>query len=428
MQTKVTYPSPTEAVLTILATEAELQTIKNSTLDHFQDRVKVPGFRAGKIPHAVLEKNIEPNALNAEVLEHALEELYPQAVRAEKLRPVDRPKIELSKFVPFSTLEFKATVPVIGKVTLPDYKKIKLTRPTVKLTPADVTEVLESLQKQLATYKDVDRAAKTGDRAYIDFKGVDTAGKPINGADGNDYPLDLGSNAFIPGFEDNVVGMKPTSEKTFTLTFPKDYGVAALANKKVTFTVTVTKIQESIRPKLDDEFATKVGPFKTVAELKADIKKQVTLERQQQADREYESDIVRAISQKASVDIPLPLVDEQIERMEQSERQNLVYRGQTWEEHLKEEGVSEAEHRDQKRPEAEERVKASLVLAEIADAEGLDVTNEELEARLGQYKAQYKDAQMQTELDKPEARQDIASRILTEKTVAKLVSYTTKSK
>lgn len=425
MQTKVTHISPTEAELSVVATEAELTSIKNVVLESFQDKVKVPGFRAGKIPGEVLEKHVDANALSSAFVEQALEQLYPQAVRAENLRPVDRPKIELTKYVPFTELEFKATVPVIGKIKLADYKKIKLARPTVKLTAEDVDAVLGSLRTQLATKKDVDRAAKADDTVYIDFKGVDTKGKPIKGADGSDYPLTLGSNTFIPGFEDNVIGMKPGEEKSFTLTFPKDYGVKALANKKVTFTVTVTKVQQADKPKLDNAFAAKVGPFKTLAELKADIKKQVALERQQQADREYESELVRKITDTSTVEIPTILIDEQVERIEQSERQNITYRGQTWQEHLDEEGVTEAEHREQKRPEAEARVKASIVLAEIADAEGLTVTPEELEVRLAQYRAQYQDAAMQAELDKPEAKQDIASRILTEKTVAKLAGYAT---
>lgn len=423
MQTKVSHPKSTQAVLTVIATEAELAAIKTEVLNHFQDSVKVAGFRAGKIPAHVLEKHVDQNALSSEFIEHALEQLYPQAARAEKLRPVDRPKIELTKYVPFTTLEFTATVAVIGTIKLADYKKIKLEKPVVKLTAKDVDEVLESLRSQLSDKKDVDRAAKTGDTVYIDFKGTDSKGKQVQGADGNDYPLQLGSNSFIPGFEDNLIGLKANQEKTFTLKFPKDYGVKALASKDVTFAATVTKVQEASMPKLDDAFAAKVGPFKSLADLKTDIKKQVGLERQQQADRDYESDLVRKISDKSTVDIPEPLVDEQVERIEQSEKQNVLYRGQTWQEHLDEEGVTEADHREQKRPEAENRVKASLVLAEIADTEGLDVTPEEVDARLVQYKAQYNDPKMLAELNNPDNRQDIASRILTEKTVAKLVSY-----
>lgn len=427
MQVKVSHPSKTEAVVTVVATEPELQNIKEHVLGHFQNQVKVPGFRDGKVPANILEKNVDQERLQSQFLEEAIEQLYSQALQAQKLRPVNRPEIAIKKFVPFTTLEFEATMPVVGEIKLADYKKVKKAKPKVTLTAKDVDEVIASLRTRAAEKKDVDRAAKDGDQVYIDFKGVNAKGEPVNGADGKDYPLILGSKAFIPGFEENLVGLTANEEKTFTLKFPKDYGVKALANKDVTFTVSVTKVQEVQEPKVDDEFAGKVGPFKTVAELKADIKKQLTIERQQQADRAYENELIQEISNKSSLSVPKVLVDEQIERMEQEERQNLTYRGQTWQEHLDEEGVTEDQHKEQKRPQAEERIKASLVMAEIAELEGLEVTADELDIRMQLLKGQYQDPEMQAELDKPEARRDIAGRILTEKTLEKVVSYATKN-
>jgi trigger factor len=373
----------------------------------------------------MIEKNVDQSVLQSEFLEEAINNMYVQAVNQENLRPVSNPQVNIIKFVPFTTLEFEAEVSVIGEVKLADYKKVKKTKPEVKVTAEDVKEVMKSLQTRAAEHKDVDRAAKSGDMAYIDFKGVDAKGEPVNGAEGQNYPLTLGSNTFIPGFEDNVIGMKPGEEKTFELTFPEDYGVKALAKKKVAFTVTLSKVQESIEPKVDDEFAAKVGPFKTVDELKADIKKQLEAERQNEADRQFENELIQEITAKSKLSVPKVMVDDQIDRVENEERQNLIYRGQTWEEHLKEEGVTAEEHREQKRPVAEERVKASIVLSEIADAEKLDVTTDELELRMQLLKGQYTDPAMQAELDKPETRRDIASRILTEKTVDKLVSYAT---
>ena len=426
MQVKVSHTSSTEAVVTVVAGESEIQNIKTHVLGHFQDRVKVPGFRPGKVPAEVLEKNVDPNSLQTEFLEEAIDQLYSQALRSQKLRPVDRPKVSIKKFVPFTTLEFEAVVSVIGKIKLADYKKIKKSKPKVALTVKDVDEVIASLRNRAAEKSDVDRAAKDGDQLYVDFKGVNKKGEPVNGADGKDYPLTLGSKAFIPGFEENLVGLKVNDEKTFTLKFPKNYGVKALAGKDVTFTVNVSKVQEVKEPKLDEEFAAKIGPFKTVAELKADIKKQLAIERQQQADRAYENDLIQEISSKSSVDVPKVLVDDQIERMEQEERQNITYRGQTWQEHLDEEGVNDSQHKEQKRPQAEERMKASLIMAEIAEVEGLEVTPDEIDLRLQLLKGQYQDPQMQAELDKPEARRDIAGRLLTEKTLEKVVGYATK--
>lgn len=426
MQVKISNPTSTEAVMTVIATEAELQSIKTHVIGHYQGRVKVPGFRSGNVPPAILEKHLDANALQTDFLEEGIQQLFSQAVDAHDMRPVGQPEITISKFVPYSELEFEAKMPVIGTVKLTDYKKIKKTRPVVKLTADEVNEVLESLRERVADHADVDRAAKSGDQVYIDFKGVNAKGEPVNGADGKDYPLTLGSNTFIPGFEDNVIGMKANEEKTFTLTFPKDYGVKALANKKVTFTVNVTKVQEVKKPKLDDAFAAKIGPFKTVAELKADVKKQVGAERQREADAKFQSELVDEISKKSTIEIPKILVEEQIDRMEQDERQNLMYRGQTWEDHLSEEGITAEEHREQKREQAELRVKASLVLAEIAEAEGLKVSDDEIEVQLQLLKQQYQDPQMQAELAKPEARRDVGARILTDKTLDALVGYATK--
>jgi trigger factor len=287
----------------------------------------------------------------------------------------------------------------------------------------DVNEVMTNLQKRLAERSEVKRAAKEGDEVIIDFAGSDEEGKPISGADGKDYPLNLGSKSFIPGFEDNILDMKAGEEKEFKVTFPKDYGVAELQSKKVTFKVTAKKVQELKEPKLDDELAKKAGPFKTVAELKADIKTQLKAEREREAQNQYENKLIQQIVEKSTVQIPEVLIEEQAQRLEDEEKRNLVYRGQTWQEHLDAEGVTEEEHRIRHKPDAELRVKAGLILSEIADREQLSVEPEELEIRLQMLKGQYKDPSMQTELDKPENQQEIAAQLLTEKTIAKLVDY-----
>lgn len=413
----------TNASLTIIAHEADLSPLKQHVLSHFQSHVKVPGFRAGKVPLALVEKHTDPGQFQSEFLEEAISQMYAQAVQESNLRPVSRPEVELKKFVPYTELEFEVKVDVIGEIKLGDYKNLKIAKPKVEVTADDVKAVIKSLQTRMAEKKDVNRAAKDGDQVWIDFKGVDAKGEPVNGADGKDYPLILGSNTFIPGFEPALVGLSAGEEKTFDVTFPKDYQVKALANKKVTFTVNVTKVQEVVEPKVDDDFAAKAGPFKTVSELKEDIKKQLKAERENQSKQEFENTLVRELASKSSVEVPDALVEEQIDRIENEERQNLVYRGQTWEEHLKGEGVTAEEHRKQKHEAAAERVKMGLVLSAVAEAENLTVTPEELEIRLQILKGQYKDATMQAELDKPENRQDIAARLLTEKTLQKLTSY-----
>jgi len=235
----------------------------------------------------------------------------------------------------------------------------------------------------------------------------------------------LGSNTFIPGFETNLIGMKPAEEKTFTLTFPKDYGVKTLQNRKVDFTVTIKKVQEMVEPKIDDEFAAKVGPFKNVEEMKADIKKQLQTEKDYQGDREYTDELLTKIKKESKAAIPDSLIDEQLERLLGDHKQNAMYRGTTWQEFLEGEGKTEEEYKKTLRPDAELRVKAGLVLGEIAEKEGIEVTPEELEVRMQILKSQYPDEKMQAELDKPEARREIASRMVSEKTVDKLVGYAT---
>jgi len=418
-----TDKTPTQVSLHISADGDDLTPIKNHVLSHFGAKVKVPGFRVGTAPAALVEKHVDQRALADEFIEHALNHLYGKAIDAEKLRPASKPEVHLKKFVPFSDLEFEAHLDVIGPIKLPDYKKIKLPKKSAEVTPSDVSSVIKSLQLRAAIRKEVQRPAKLGDEVIIDFTGKDKAGKPVPGAEGKDYPLLLGSANFIPGFEDQLIGLKPGDKKDFSITFPKDYGAVTLQGKAITFNVEIKKVSEVTEPKVDDKFAAKVGPFKTVTELKADIKKQLKAEKQMQVDRQFENELIMKIADKSQVEIPKTLVDEQIRAAEEEEKKNLMHRGQTWQEHLEAEGITEEQHRQRQRPEAEARVRAGLVLSEVAEQENIFVTPEELEIRIQILKGQYQDPQMQAELDKPENQRDLAARLMTEKTVTKLVEY-----
>lgn len=417
--------SDTKVKLTLVADAELLAGVKQEVLRAFAKDAKIQGFRAGKAPLPIVEKSADPARLQSEFLDKAMNKLYARALDEHNLRPVDQPEVKITKFVPFETLELEAEVEVVGEVKLPDYKKIKVTREKVSVSAKEVDDVIANLRTREAEKKDVDRASKDKDEVWIDFTGVDAKTKePIKGADGKDYPLILGSNTFIPGFEPNLVGLKAGDEKTFVLTFPKDYGVKALQNRKVEFTVNVKKVQEVVEPKIDDTFAAKVGPFKTVADLKEDIKKELSARLESEAEQRYNDELIRKIAEKAKVAIPEVLITEQIERIERDQRQNLMYRGQTWQEYLEAEGLTDETYRAKHRPEAELRVKAGLVLSEIAELEKLTVTAAEIDMQLHALKAQYPDAQMQAELAKPAARNQIASRMLTEKTLAKLREYT----
>ncbi len=426
MQVKKEQLESTKARLTVVAAPAELDTIKQHVLAQLSANVKVSGFRPGKAPSHLLEKQLDPTQLQSEFLDHAINDLYAQAAQQVKFRAVAPPQIALTKFVPFSTLEFTAEAETVGDIQLPDYKKIKLAPQPVAVTAKDVDEVIGNLRQRAAAKKPVERAAKNGDEVTIDFKGTGAKTKePVAGADGKDYPLLLGSGNFIPGFEDQLVGLKAGATKTFPLTFPKDYAAKELQGRKVNFEVTIQNVQELQEPKLDDKFAASVGPFKTLTELKADIKKQLGAEKQQQAQRAFDNELLEKIATQTTVAIPPSLIDEEIGRIEEDEKRDVVYRGQTWQEHLDAEGVTAEQHRERQRPAAELRVKVGLILGEVAEAEQISVTPEELEIRLMLLKNQYTDAAMQAELDKPEARRDINSRLLTEKTLDALRRYAT---
>lgn len=427
MHTTLKQLTPTKVELTVEADQALITRVKDAVLTDLAKGVQVTGFRKGHAPAAMVEKAVDQNQLQTQFLDGAISELYASAVIEKQLRPVSQPSVEITKYVPFTQLEAKIEVEVIGAIKLADYKKFKMQPKPVKVEDKEIEAVIDDLLSRDAKKVEVDRAAANGDEAVIDFVGTDAkTGDAIAGADGKEYPLTLGSNTFIPGFEPEIVGLKAGDKKTFTVTFPKDYGSKDLQNRKVQFAITVVKVHEVQAPKLDDAFAAKVGPFKTVAELRIDIKSQLQTEKEFQAQRELENDLLTELAKKSKAEIPTALIEEEIDRMEAEEKRNIVYRGQTWQEHLAAEGKTEEEHREGQREQAELRVRTGVVLGEVAQAEGVTVEEEELTTRIAELKGQYPDAQMQGELDKPENRRDIASRILTEKTIAKLVGYATK--
>ena len=408
----------TTVKLTVNPDTAQIDAAKLEAVRRLGAKLKIQGFRPGKAPIALIEKQLDPNLLQSEFLEIIINNVYILALQQQKVRPVTQPQVNILKFVPYSDLEIAYELEAIGEIKLPDYSKIKITRKPVAVTAKDVDEVVNNLRSRVATKEEVARAAKLTDEVIIDFKGIDAGTKkPISGADGKDYPLVLGSNSFIPGFEEEVVGLKAADSKEFTITFPKNYSAEALQNKNVIFTITVHKVQKVVQPTADDAFAATVGPFQSLTELRMDIEKQLQAERTGQAERDYDNELLEQIAKKTQVTVPKPLVDDEIERIETEEKRNLVYRGQTWQEHLASEGVSEEQHREKNRDGAELRVKAGLVLAEIAEKEHITVSPEELEMHLQLLKGQYTDPNMLTEIDKSDNRREIASRLLSEKTI-----------
>jgi trigger factor len=418
MQTEYELLEPTKFKLTLTADSGELEAVKISVVKELSKNVKVPGFRAGKAPAKLVEQQLDQNNLQTEFLNQAVNQLYSQAVSEKRLRPIANPEITITKFVPFSTLEFTAESEAVGEIKLADYKKIKHSPKKAEVTAEEVTKVIDNLRERGAAKVEVKRSAKNGDEVTIDFKGTDAKTKEdIEGAAGQDYPLILGSKNFIPGFEEELIGLKAGDSKSFKISFPADYTATELQNRDVMFDVKATKIQELKPPKLDEAFASTLGPFKSVAELKADIKKELLAEKEQQNLRIFENEILEKIAKKTDIAIPDYLIDEETNRLEEEEKRDLTYRGQTWQEHLDAEGITEEEHRLRNRTAAATRVKAGLILGEIADKEQVKVSPDELKLRIQLLKGQYTDQAMQAELDKPDNQRDILSRMMTEKTL-----------
>lgn len=423
MKTTVKNLSDTKVELTISLGAKELKDAEQVALMKLAKSAKVPGFRKGNVPASVAAKHVDPAALAEQTLEDALSKAVAEAFLEQNLQALDRPAVEVKKFVPGSELEFTAETEILPKVTLGDYKKLKAKKEAVKVEAKDVDEIIERMRTGMAEKKEVKRAAKDGDETTIDFVGKkdDVA---FDGGTGKDYNLVLGSNTFIPGFEEGIVGKKPGETFDIELTFPKDYHSADLKGQKVTFTTTLNTVKEQILPELTDEFAAKAGPFTSVKELKDDIKRELTAQKEREATEKLKDELVKELVSISKVPAPEILVKDQGESIERDMTQNLMYQGLTLEQYLENKGFESKEKwlETEVKDAAESRVKAGLVLAELSKELKIEATNKELDEHVELYKKQYaNNPQMVAQFDQPEARRDIANRLLTEKTVDRLI-------
>lgn len=418
--------SETKTKLTIKLGVEELVHAKTHELQEQAKKMKVAGFRQGKAPLSVVEKQIDTNQLQASIINHAINDFYGKAIEEANLRTLNQPQVEIGKFVPYTELEFTAEVEFMPDITLGDYSKIKRTKPKVAVTAKDTDEVIENLLKRSAVSEDSDKPAKLGDDIVIDFEGKDNNGKAVAGASGKDYTLSLGSKSFIPGFEEGLVGTKKGEKKELKLTFPKSYHAKNLAGSKITFSVTVKNVRAVVKPKLDDKFAASIGPFSKLEDLKQDIKNQLKEQKETEALNKLKDEIVEELVKKSKLVLPEILVTDQISMLEHDFNQNLTYRGITRPEYLKQEGFKDEEtwKETELKPQAQRRVSVGMVLAEVAEKEKLTVTEEELNERINLYKTQYQ--QSADQFDQPDMRREVISRLLTEKTVDRLVEIATK--
>lgn len=428
MNTTVKYLSDTRVRATIKVEATELKAAEQVALKKLSKTVKVNGFRKGHVPLEVVKKNVDPNALAQETLENALSRAVAESFIENKLQALERPEVEVKKFVPGESLEFTAEADVLPKVKLGDYKKLKATEKKISVAKKDVDEVVERIRKSMAEKKEVKRAAKLGDEAVIDFVGKKD-GEAFPGGTGNDYPLELGSGSFIPGFEEAIVGLKAGDKKDIELTFPKDYHAPDLKGKKVVFETTVKKINEKVLPELNDEFAAKTGPFTSMSELTADIKRELEAQKKREASDELKDSLVKQLVAKSNVAVPAVLREDQVRSIEQDLMQNLMYQGLSIEQYWEQKGYKDRDAwvKAEANEAADNRIKAGLVLSELSKVLKIEATADELADRLNTYRKQYaNNPEMAKRFEEPEVQREVANRLITEKTVDELVKLNTK--
>ncbi|HEY1645399.1 MAG TPA: trigger factor [Candidatus Saccharimonadales bacterium] len=408
--------SKTSAKYTIKADASELDKYLKLATKHLSSKVKVPGFRPGKAPSEMIAKHADQSELQDEFLNHAANDLYVRSVSEINQKIIGEPKINITKFVPYSALEISVQVPIVKDLKLPAYSALKQTKTKVSITTKMVEDNLSELQKRAASLSPVQRAAKNGDLVVLDFEAIDSKTKEkLPQASATDYRLALGDNAFIPGFEEKLVGLTPGKSKSFDITFPKDYFDKSFVSRKVTFKVTINEVNAVDLPKLDEEFAKKVGSFNSLDELKTELKRQLQAEADRRSTIDLENKILDNLAQKTEVEIDDSLVNSEYEMLLDNAQKAALNRGQTWQEFLASTGESEESYQKQLKKAAAVRIRGGLAIGEIANRQGLTITDTELDQQIEALKLQYPDPSMQTELSNPNNRQELRMRLLTEK-------------
>lgn len=422
MKSEITKRTDTEVTLNISASEAELQHALEHAYAKFRPQVKASGFRPGKAPDHIVAREIGDANLQSEVIDHALNHAYGDAIREHEVQTIGSPTVNIKKWVPYTTLEFEAIAEVVPPVTLPDYKAMKKPFKPANISKEQIDEVVDDLRRRVAKRVPALRPAEMGDEVTFDFEGKKD-GVPFEGGTSKEYTLKLGSGNFIPGFEEQLVGLNVEDEKTLPLTFPQNYHEKSLAGKPVEFDVKIHQVTKLELPEVNDGFAAEVGPFATVNELRDDVKKQLELEAEEAAKREYENELLDEIIAKSKVEAPEQLVSQQLERLKADISQRLASSGMTMEQYLQMQKKTQEELEAEMRPEAEKRVKLALILSEVSRQENITVSLEEIDNEITGLKARYNDPHMQKELNGERIREDVYNHLMATKVVNKLVEY-----
>ena len=412
-----------QVALTIEVGADEFEAAVEKAYQKMRRKINMPGFRPGKAPRKMIERMYGAEVFFEEAINIAFPEAYEAAVEQEKLQVVGYPAVEMVGEVTKDGFTFKATAPVYPEVTLGEYKGLKAEKSEVKVTAADVDERLKTLADRNTRLVSVDREAKSGDTAVIDFEGF-LNGKPFEGGKGENHNLELGSGSFVPGFEDQVIGMKAGEEKDINITFPENYH-EDLAGKAVVFKVKVHEVKEKEVPEMDDEFAKDVSEFDTLKDLKADLKKKITEERQKDADRVFEENLMNQVAENITADIPDVMVENQARQYLDNFKAQ-ISRQFPYEEYKKMTGMDDEKLLADAKEPALRQVKMDLAVAAIIKAENIEASDEDVEA---EYKKMAEQFGMDVDMVKKYlVKEQVQDQLLSQKAVAVVVDSATAEK
>ena len=372
--------------MTVEVSAADFEAAVEKAYRKQRGKISIPCFRPGKAPRKMIEAMYGPEVFYEEAVNIALPDAYMDAVKEQELDVVGYPEVELLE-VGKEGFSFKAAVAVYPEVTLGQYKGLEAPKAEVKVMAADVNARLKEMAERNSRMVSVDRAAKKGDTVNIDFEGF-LEGKPFDGGKGENHDLTLGSGSFVPGFEDQLIGMKAEEEKDIDITFPEDYH-ADLAGKAVVFHVKVNGVKVKEVPAIDDEFAKDVSEFDTLDELKADVRGKITAEREEAAGRAFEDILMGKVADGLTGEIPDAMVEAQAQRFVDNFRMQIQSQGLPFDKYLEMTNMDVDSLLEQAKEPAARQVKMDLAVGAIIKAEGLEATDEDVDAEYEKMAKQY---------------------------------------
>ncbi|WP_337406147.1 trigger factor [Mitsuokella jalaludinii] len=408
-----------QVTLTIEVEAAEVNKAVDQACKRLANRVSIPGFRKGKAPRMIVERHVGKDAVLQEAFDIVAPKALSKAFDEQKIDPVTRPSVDIETLEEGKDLVFKATVTPRPEVKLGDYKGLNVPKNEVNITDEDVEKQLKTFQDRQGKLVDAPEGAevKDGDFTTLDFKGF-VDGEAFDGGEGKDYPLQIGSNSFIPGFEDQLVGAKIGEERDVNVKFPEEYHAKELAGKDATFKCTIRSIKTKELPAIDDELAKKVSKFETLDELKADIRKNLEENAERTAENDQKSAAIEMATNNITVDIPAVMIDNRVTAMIQEMAMRLEQQGMKLEQYLQYASTDIAKLREQYRETAEKNVKTDLMLEEVAKAEDIKVEAKDLDEEVAAMAAAYGATPQQVQkIIKEQGRiGDLAASVLRKKT------------